>query len=112
MTQKQIYNFKVSVFDTIKDSNNPSKMKTMTLSDALLLGHKYIPEITHARQFSGKETPEIKAMYDAQKQKLPAFTISCLCGQGTRDIVQVHPVICIDIDMQDNPGLDPGKGKE
>ena len=111
MTHKSIYDFKVSVFYTIKDSNNPSKMKTMTLSDALLLGHKYIPEITHARQFSGKETPEIKAMYDAQKQKLPAFTISCLCGQGTKDIVQEHPVICIDIDMQDNPGLDPEKAK-
>ena len=112
MKVKDFFNMKVSVFETVTNTNNNIKMKVLRMSDAILLGHNYINNIEYLRQFSDKETVEKENMYKQYKSTLPVWTTSCLCGNGVKDILTLHNVLCIDIDFQDNEGMDVEKVKE
>ena len=111
-TLTNLFNTKVSVFDSVTKTKDNSHMRVLTLRDVLLLGNQYKDQIDHCRQFSGKETYEIEQHYKDCKRRLPVFTTSVLCGDGVKDITQLNNILCIDIDEQDNPGMDPEKVKD
>jgi hypothetical protein len=87
-------------------------MEVMSIGKALMLGMKFKFQIEELRKYAGKETDEIERKYKNHKTQLSVWTPSCLCNNGAKDIVSVHNVICIDIDMNDNPNMDPEKAKE
>jgi hypothetical protein len=112
MTVKELLELEISVFVTFENTKNNSKMAVLKMYDAIRLGEQYIKQIEECRRFAGKETDVIKNQYKKCKSKLPVWTSSCLCGNGSSDIVQTHNVLCIDIDCDDNVGLDVEKAKE
>jgi hypothetical protein len=111
-TVNNLLNTTVSVFDSVTKTKDNSRMRVLTLKDVLLLGNQYKNQINYCRQFSGKETPEMEQHYKDCKRGLPVFTTSVLCGNGVKDITHMNNILCVDIDEQDNPGMDPEKVKE
>lgn len=111
MTVKELLELKVSVFATVENTKNNLKMNVLRMYDAIRLGEQYIKQIEDCRRFAGKETDVIKNRYKECKRNLPVWTSSCLCGNGSSDIIQTHNVLCIDIDCDDNIGLDVEKAK-
>ena len=102
----------VSVFKSCVHTNNDANMEVMSICKALMLGMEFKSQIEELRKYAGKETDEIERKYKNHKTQLSVWTPSCLCNNGAKDIVSVHNVICIDIDMNDNPNMDPEKAKE
>ena len=111
MKPEELHMMNVSVFGTSKDSGNARKMTIMPLYKALSMGCDHIATIDRLRLYAGKETPEIEGIYKQLKGQLPVFTPSCKCGNGTTDVVEVYPILCLDIDFKDNPGMDIEKAK-
>lgn len=108
-----LLSLKVSMFKSCKHTLKDTYKKDFRIGQVLMMGSEYVDKINHLRQFSGKETEEIESKYKELKSQLPVFTMSCLCGNnGSSDIVQTHNVICLDIDLQDNPDMDPELAKE
>ena len=107
MKVRDILNLEVSVFETLESTGNKSKMKVLKISDTILLGNQYIQKIENLRRFSGKQTSSDEIHYKQLKKQLPVWTTSCLCGNGTKDIITYHNILCIDIDQHDNEGMDP-----
>jgi hypothetical protein len=112
MKVKDILQFEVSVFETIENTGSNAKMKVLRMFDTILLGNQYINQIENLRRFAGKQTIAEENQYKQLKKHLPVWTVSCLCGNGTRDICKYHNVLCIDIDQQDNVGMDPEQAKQ
>jgi hypothetical protein len=112
MKVKDILQFEVSVFETIENTGSNAKMKVLRMFDTILLGNQYINQIENLRRFAGKQTIAEENQYKQLKKRLPVWTVSCLCGNGTRDICKYHNVLCIDIDQQDNVGMDPEQAKQ
>lgn len=112
MTVKELLELKVSVFETFENTKNNTNMAILRIYDAIRLGWQYTKQIDECRKFAGKETIEIENHYKQLKSRLPVWTTSCLCGNGTKDVVSTHNVLCIDIDMQDNIGMDVEKAKD
>lgn len=103
---------KVSVFKSCVHTNSNKYMEEMSIYDVLVMGMKYKIPIEELRKYSGKETEEIEKIYKNYKKQFPVWTPSCLCNNGSKDIVEIYNIICIDIDLQDNPDMDPEKVKE
>ena len=112
MKIRDIMNLQVSVFETIENTGSNAKMSVLRMFDAILLGNQYINQIANLRRLSGKQTIAEENQYKQLKKQLPVWTASCLCGNGTKDIVNYHNVLCIDIDQQDNEGMDPEQAKQ
>lgn len=112
MKVRELLNSEVSVFGTVENTGSSAKMAVSKLSDVLMLGDRYVNQIEDLRRFAGRETADIEKQYKERKSKLPVFTSSCLCGNGAKDIVTVHNILCIDIDFQDNEGMDAEQAKE
>ena len=112
MKVKDILQFEVSVFEPIENTGSNAKMKVLRMYDTILIGDRYINQIENLRRFSSKQTIADENQYRQLKKQLPVWTSSCLCGNGTKDIVKYHNVLCIDIDQQDNVGMDPEQAKQ
>lgn len=112
MDLNELYTLPVSVFDTITHSGSTGNMTTMPLHEALSIGNKHTATIEIIRSYAGKETTDIERRYKELKGTLPAFTPSCLCGNGAKDVVTTHPILCLDIDAKDNMGMDIETAKD
>lgn len=112
MNLKKILLTDVSVFKTINKVTPNCRMEVFPLYTVLKLGDTlYKNEIEECRKYSKKETPDIEKMYKDLKSSLPVFTTSCLCHKGVKDVVRINNILCLDIDEQDNKGMDPEKVK-
>lgn len=109
---KDLFMTPVSIFETPMKTKPDSRMEVLPLCSVLMMGHQYKTQIEECRKYSNKETIEIEKRYKDCKTCLPVYTPSCLCGKGIKDIVRVNNILCIDIDEQDNPGMNPEKVKE
>lgn len=101
----------VSVFKSCMHTNNNTNMIVKSIGDVLLSGEQFKSEIEELRKYSNKETAEIEKIYKLKKEQFPVWTPTCLCGNGAKDILKVHNIICIDIDLKDNPNMDSEKAK-
>ena len=86
MKVKDILQFEVSVFETIENTGSNANMKVLRMFDTILLGNQYINQIENLRRFADKQTIAEENQYKQLKKHLPVWTVSCLCGNGTRDI--------------------------
>lgn len=102
----------VSVFKTLNMVTPSCDMKVLPLYTVLKLGDTLCKDkIEECRKYSKKETPDIERMYKDLKSHLPVFTTSCLCRNGVKNVVRINNILCLDIDEQDNKGMDPEKVK-
>ena len=112
MNLKELLLTDVSVFKTLNKVTPNCRMEVFPLYTVLKLGDTlYKNEIEECRKYSKKETPDIEKMYKELKSSLPVFTTSCLCHKGVKDVVRINNILCLDIDEQDNKGMDPEKVK-
>lgn len=77
----------------------------MDIIEAINEGKNYINQIDEIRKVD-KATNH--ALYNALKDKMPAYTPSCTCNGETlkkENVVHINNIIAIDIDGSDNPNL-------
>ena len=95
---KNILQRKVSLFQNVIGS----KIRDLTIEDALLLGKQHKQDIDYIRSID-REKYEDKYKEERRK-RLPAYTISALMGSGRKneDIIEYSNIIAVDIDAKDN----------
>lgn len=109
---KKLFLTDVSVFRTLNMVTPNSRMDVFPLYTVLKLGDTlYKDKIEECRKYSNKDTPDVERKYKELKSCLPVFTTSCLCRNGVKNVVRINNILCLDIDEQDNKGMDPEKVK-
>lgn len=103
MKVKYLMNLDVQVFNNLSVKTHSSVMKT---HEVLLFGQRYRGFIDKAREYSGKETKEIEHTYKEMKSRMFCWLPSAICNGDKSNIVHTFPVLCLDIDKQDNEGMD------
>lgn len=80
-------------------------IKKMDIIAAINEGKKYINQIEEIRKIDKATNHKL---YNAMKDKMPAYTPSCTCNGETlkkENVVKINNIIAIDIDKDDNPTL-------
>lgn len=88
------------------------KIKNMDIIAAINEGKKYINQIEEIRKIDKATNHKL---YNAMKDKMPAYTPSCICEGETLkmgNVVKINNIIAIDIDKDDNPTLSVEQMKE
>lgn len=103
MKVRNLMDVKVQVFDNVQDKVPGS---VMTVGEVLKFGKRYSGLIDKARLYSDKRNAEEEAVYKDLKNRMFCWLPSALCKGNKSEIVHSYPVICLDIDKQDNEGMD------
>lgn len=99
--------FKVSLFDSCRDKNKYNDVSLINFLNGDL-NKAFSERVNHMRTLLEQEQKIYKSTM------LCAATLSCTFNQerNSNDIHNVNPIVCIDIDKQDNPETDFGRLKE
>lgn len=98
---QEIFNANVSLFESVSGK----KVMDLPLKDALEYGKEHCKNmIDDARKMKARNKDE---EYKKLKRAIPAFTLTLQGdGHGKGDIRVYNNLICIDVDAQDNEGLE------
>lgn len=88
---------KVSVFQLTPQGQ--TKVGDVSLLDAIQMGNEYKQDIQQLRQIDRNENEK---EYKRIKLQMPMHTVSCLCGNSSKNIDKYTNILCIDIDENDN----------
>ena len=96
MTKEDILTQPIKVYKSIYD-----KQGILTTLDKFLF---YVANWKKSNILKIREEPD-KNIQKEMKKMLPCATLSCFCGNGKNNILGQNKLLCIDIDLADNPHL-------